>query len=48
VVGGLIGAAVGRRLSARTLEKVASLVGVAAILSLLSSAAEGRGAVSEP
>jgi uncharacterized membrane protein YfcA len=35
VVGGLIGAAVGRRLSAKTLEKVAILVGVAATLSLI-------------
>jgi uncharacterized protein len=34
IVGGLIGAAVGRRLSAKTLEKVAILVGVIATLSL--------------
>lgn len=35
IVGGLIGAAVGRRLSAKTLEKVAILVGVIATLSLI-------------
>jgi uncharacterized membrane protein YfcA len=35
IVGGLIGAAVGRRLSAKTLEKVAILVGIVATLSLL-------------
>lgn len=35
IVGGLIGAAVGRRLSAKTLEKVAILVGAVATLSLL-------------
>jgi uncharacterized membrane protein YfcA len=35
IVGGLIGAAVGRRLSAKTLEKVAIVVGVVATLSLI-------------
>ena len=35
IVGGLIGAAVGRRLSAKTLEKVAILVGIVATLSLI-------------
>lgn len=35
IVGGLVGAAVGRRLSAKTLEKVAVLVGLIATLSLI-------------
>ena len=35
IVGGLIGASVGRRLSAKTLEKVAILVGIIATLSLI-------------